>query len=248
MNKLPNLSISKKTAKISLVVSIISFIGIFIPELVGIDGFNGGFAISTFCIFIFISGVVTSLVFWRMSVKEDKIISGTNLIAHWTYSKEEWKKFTEVEFKTDKSYKNMLFYIILFFALFFGIIFYIFDPENGIYVFYVMIGLIVLMFFVAKYSIWSAHKSNLKSLGEVYISPDGVIVNGLFHAWNMIGAKLEDINYDEKSNPKFLEFEYSTIARYGRQSNYVRIPVPKSEEKNVDEIIKKISLGITKYK
>ena len=62
----------------------------------------------------------------------------------------------------------------------------------------------------------------------------------------MIGAKLEDINYDEKSNPKFLEFEYSTIARYGRQSNYVRIPVPKNEEKNVDKIIEKISQGSVK--
>jgi len=223
-----------------LIVGIIAFIGIFVPGIVGIDGMSGGFAISTICTFILLTAVVTAVIFWQMAGREAKIKKGENLLAHWQYSQKEWKDFTKNEHEIDRGYKIMLLKIIVFFALLFGIGFWIYDPENGIYVFYSMLGLIGLMTFVAYYSIWLSHKNNLASHGEVYISNQGVIINDQFHSWKILGAKLENVNYNRNAKPKYLEFEYSTIARYGREMNYVRIPVPKKEEKYVTDILKKI--------
>lgn len=231
---------SLKIARISIIFAFIFLIGIFIPIIIGLDGFDGGFAISFICFFLLLCSVITSIIFWRMSILEEKIKNGKNLIAHWTYSKAEWQDFTKTDLNLDKSYKNMLFYIICGFSIFFGIAFYIYDPEDGIYVTYVMLGLIVLMFFVSKYSIYSANQNNLKNQGETYISTEGVIANGQFHSWKTLGAQLENITYIDDTKPKLLEFEYSIIVRYGRQSSFVRIPVPKNEEKNVKEICEKI--------
>jgi len=234
------MSKSKKVAQISLIFVVLSLIGIFIPSIIGLDGFDGGFAISFICFFILLCSIVTAIIFWRMSISEEKIKQGKNLIAHWTYSNEEWQKFTKTDLKLDKSYKNMLFYIICGFSIFFGIAFYIYDPEDGIYVSYTMIGLIILMFFVSRYSIYSVNQSNLKNQGETYISTEGIIANGQFHSWKTLGASLENITYIDDTKPKLLEFEYSIIVRFGRQSSFVRIPVPKAEEKNVEAICQKI--------
>lgn len=233
-------SFSKKIAKIAVIVGTLALIGIFVPSIIGLEGFNGGFAVSTICFFIFLSAVVTAVIFWQMAKQEAKIVKGENLLVHWRYSEEEWKDFTKNEYKIDRGYKIMLLKIIIFFAFLFGIGFWIYDHENGIYVFYTMLGLIALITAVAYYSIYAACRRKLTHHGEVYISTDGVIINGQFHSWKIFGARLENVVYNIKTKPKYLEFEYSTIARYGRQSNYVRVPVPKNEEKNAPKIIGQI--------
>jgi len=232
------MSNSKKYALISLIVSLAALVGIFVPSLAGIDGFDGGFAISAVCIVVFLTAFICAIVFWWMSRKEDKITHGENL-AHWTYTDEEWTKFAQTERKMDASGKKILFFIILGFAVLCGVGFMIMDPENGIYVAYAMAGLVVLMGLVAWLSIRSASKK-LKHKGETYISKDGVLINGQMHAWSMLGSRLEGANYHQETDPKYIEFAYSFVARYGRQTVQVRVPVPKDKEADVAGIVSKL--------
>jgi len=220
-------------------VSAASLLGVFLPSLIGMDGFDGGFAVSAACVAIFITAIICAGVFWWMAGKEKKIIQGEHL-AHWTYTDEEWTKFAKLERKMDASSKKILFFVIMGFAVFFGIFFVIMDPESGIYVAYAMAGLIVLMGLVAWLSIRSTSK-NLNRKSESYVTKDGVIANGTMHFWSMPGSRLESANYHQETDPKYIEFVYSFVARYGRQSNEVRVPIPKAGENDVAGLIAKLS-------
>lgn len=240
------MSTSKKTMRGALVFTVLGVAGVFLPSILGIDGFDGGFAISMISGFVALTALITALVFWRMSVNEKAIEQGENQLAHWTYSDEEWAKFTVIEHETNKKEKKMMFYIVTGFAVFFGVLFLIIDPESGKFVALAMVGLIVLIAFVAWYSIWSAHRRNLKQKGEVFISPMGVIMNGQFHAWNMMGARLEGVTLITDVAPKCLEFTYSQRGKNGRQNTSVRVPVPAAEEHHVDELVKKLEESVQK--
>jgi MFS family permease len=160
----------RKSALTSLVVSAISLIGIFIPSLVGIDGFDGGFAISAVCFAVFLIAIICAPVFWWISRKEKGLREGEHL-AHWTYTDEEWIKFVKMENVMDASFKKTMFLIIMAFAVLCGIGFYIMDPEGGLYVAYAMAGLVVLMGLVALLTTYTA-KRRLNKKGEVFISKD----------------------------------------------------------------------------
>jgi len=241
MNESPSASSSKKIAGISLLIGTASLIGLLTPGVIGREGAEGGFAVSAFCLFILISAVVTAIVYFRLSAQEAKILRGVDLIARWKYSPEEREKFAELEYKIDRSYKKYLLYMIIFFALLFGIGYWILDPESGISVFLSMLGLIVLMTAIFSISIFATHRKNSKKRGDVYISRRGIIANRRLYSWKMLGTKLRQIRYDHESAPKYLEFEFSTLARYGTARNSVRIPVPKDEESRVGNIIEELS-------
>jgi len=226
-----------KPVKISLIVSVLSFIGIFVPYFTPWAESDNCYAISAGFIFIFILGIVSFFVYRSMGKKESVVKSGEKLIAHWLYTDQEWKDFTETENKINKSEKKTLFFIITGFAILFSVIFVIADPESGIFVAYVMMGLVVIIAITALLSTKLAHLKNLKNKGEAYISLDGVIINGTFHSWNLFGNRFEGVTYSDQSIPKYLEFTYSIITRYGRQNQTVRLPVPHKEEKNIRSII-----------
>ena len=227
-----------KSTKISLIVSALALIGTFAPYFTPWADSTNCYAISAGFIFIFILGIVSAIVYGRIGSKETSVKSGDKLIAHWTYTDLEWKNFTEEENKINRSEKKMLFLIIAGFAIFFSIIFVVSDPENGIFVAYTMLALIIIIAITAILSTKLAHLKNLKNKGEAFISIDGVIINGTFHAWNLFGNQFENVTYNQDITPKYLEFTYSIIARHDRQNESVRLPVPQTEEKNVPAIIK----------
>jgi len=229
-----------KAVKISLIVSILAFIGIFTPYFTPWAESDNCYAISAGFILIFIFGIVSFFVYRRMGRQETLVKSGEKLIAHWFYTDQEWKDFTETENKLNKSEKKMLFFIIAGFALLFGVIFFIADPEGGIFVVYAMLALIVIIAATAIITTKLAHLKNLRNKGEAYISLEGVIINGTFHAWNLYGSKFESVTFARESIPKYLEFTYSIVARHGRQNQTVRVPVPRKEEKNVPSIIESL--------
>lgn len=72
----------RRTAMVALFIAIIAGVMIFIPELIGIDGFEGGFAISFFSLFILIMAVITSVMYFGYARRVDTILRGEGLLAH----------------------------------------------------------------------------------------------------------------------------------------------------------------------
>jgi hypothetical protein len=78
----------KKTAVASFFVALFAAVLIFVPESVGIDGFNGGFALSFVSLAIALTAVAVGIMYLGLASKLDKILRGEGILAHWTYTPE----------------------------------------------------------------------------------------------------------------------------------------------------------------
>jgi MFS family permease len=221
----------KRIANRSVIFMLIGLFMMFGPINFGwIGGMEGGFAIGAFGFMIAVAGFVSWLLFLKLARSQDAILSGKNLVVHWKYEQEEWTKYTENEHKTDRQGKKILFFIISGFALFFGILFFVLDPENGIFVLYVMLGLIAVIGLTAFLSIRYSYRHNKKHLGEAIISRDGVYLNKQLYAWNIVTSRLDKVILISDEQPPVIEFSYSTSGYKNNNAYSVRVPVPKGQE------------------
>jgi hypothetical protein len=231
---------SNPQKKVAIWALVAVFIGLFLmfgPVGLGwMDGFGGGFALAAFGLLITIAGITTAVLFFRLAKRYDRILSDKNPLARWTYTDAEWRTFTEADYKIDRKNRWILVGIISAFAIFFGILFAIIDPEAGIYVLFVMLGLIALVSLTAFITSQQNYRQNVRHKGEALIVSDGIILNGQLHAWNVIGSKLERVDYMEET-PSMIEFEYSAVSRSGRDSYTVRVPIPADQEKSARDIV-----------
>lgn len=216
---------------------------IFIPELVGIDGFNGGFAISFFCIIIAITAAIMGAIYLGWASKVTRIQRGQGILAHWVYSPEFWAHYTEKEYREEKTEKKGLFLIVTAFALFFGILFWIFDEEAGFFVFLVMLGLIGLCSFAWQFSAWSNYRSNRSGgIKEVYITNEAVFMNNKLVTWKTAFTHLEEVTFEEERRIPVLVFKYTQYSgRAGHQTYTTRVPVPPGEEPTVSYVLEQIN-------
>lgn len=222
-------------------ITVLAIFAIFAPHIFGMDGFEGGFAISTLSFFVAIMGIIVVVIYAKRARTLDRILQGENLLAHWTYSSGEWNQYAEEEFQTERKEKRGLFYIIAGFALFFGIVFFIFDQEAGLWVLIVMLGLIALIAFVAWFTAWYNYRQNKKYLGKAYITGDAVYLNRQLHTWKGLGARLESVILAEEKSQQLLAFTYSMPTRTGRQDSTVRVPVPRGQEKVAERLAEKFN-------
>jgi len=234
----------RRTAIIWGIVTAVAVFAIFAPHIFGMDEFGGGFAISTISFFVAITGIIVVVIYIGRARALDRMFQGENLLAHWTYTPEQWKKYTELEYKTESREKWKLFYLVAGIALFFGIVFFIFDREAGLVVFLVMLGLIALIAFVAWISAWSTYRQNKKYLGEAFIAKDAVYLNRQFHTWKGLGARLESVILAQEKGQQLLAFTYSMPTRTGIQEHTIRVPVPPGQEKSAGKIAEALNANI----
>lgn len=231
---------SNPQKKVVIGALIAAFVGLFLmfgPIGFGwLDGFGGGFALAAFGLLIMIASIVTAILFFKLSKSYDRILTDKNILARWTYSDAEWRAYTEADYKIDRKNRWTLVGIISAFAIFFGIVFAIVDPEAGIYVLYTMLGLIALVSLTAFLTSQQNYRRNVKHKGETLIASDGIILNGQLNAWNVIGSRLERVEYMDET-PPMVEFEYSAPSRSGRDSYTVRVPIPAGQEKSARDIV-----------
>lgn len=234
----------RRTANIWIIITGLAVFAIFAPHIFGMDGFSGGFAISTLSFFLAITGTIVVVIYLKRAKVLDRILQGEKLLAHWTYSPEQWSQYTEDEFQTERKEKWNLFFIVAGFALFFGILFFIFDQEAGLWVFISMLALIALIAFVAWFAAWYNYRQNKKYLGETYITSDAVYLNKQLHTWRGLGARLESVILAEDKSQQLLAFTYSAPTQHGRQDYTVRVPVPRGQEKAAEMLAEKFNAGL----
>ncbi len=232
----------RRTALIWLGIAVIGIIIIFIPGIVGMDGFDGGFALSIGGGFIAMVGIIAAIIYFRLAASLDRIMLSENILAHWTYTPEEWKLYTEIEHKEDAAAKRGLFILIAIISMIVGIILFAIVQENALIIALIILGIIAVVGMAAFFSTLGNYLNNKRHLGEAYISLDGVYLNRQVHVWNSLGNILEAIYYDSPKNqsPR-ITITYSAPARNGRNSYTVRIPIPAGQEENARNIVRRIA-------
>jgi hypothetical protein len=220
----------KRTAYASFVLALSATALIFVPELVGIDGFDGGFAISFISILVAIVAVIVGAMYIGYAGKLEKILRGEGILAHWTYTSELWAEYTQKEYRGEKTEKKGLFLLVSGFALFFGVLFWVLDSEAGFFVFLVMLGLIGLVAFAWQFSAWVNYRQNIGGVKEAYITKDAIYMNKKFVTWRTLFTSFDKVTQDNNHGLSLLTFKYTTASRTGPQTYTTRVPIPPGQE------------------
>jgi hypothetical protein len=183
-------------------------------------------------------GIIALIFYSKRARQLDGLLKGNDVLARWFFSTEEWLQYAEYDYQEDKSTKTTLFYVITSLSLIIGIVLSIISGD--ILFLYIMLGLIVILAIAAFGSIYVGRKINLARTGYVLISTKSVLLNGAFHNWTSIGARLENVTYIDNVSPTIIALEYSFLSSSGRQGVAIRIPVPTKEREKVTQIIGEI--------
>ncbi len=234
----------KRNAQILLCTAVFWVVMIFVPSIIGLDGFDGGFAVSFISFFLAITfGVATGFVY-NQAIKLNDILSGKNLLAHWTYTPTQWSSYSKKECGIEMQQKMGLFLVVTAFALFFGILFWVFDSEAGIYVFATMLGLIGLIAFTWRFTTWQNYRQNISSSAvEAYISKDAVYMNHRLYCWRAPLTHFDKATLENKRGVDLVTFRFTVFSgRTGPQTYTVRVPVPEGRIAEAEEVIRQVNL------
>ena len=233
--------IKNKPRNIAIIFTVFLFVFIFLiflPPIIGLEGMDGGFAVSLVSAFLAISSLIVSIIYFQLAQKFKRITSGDSFIAHWRYEREEWLKFTEKEYKYEKNKNRMLLLFIGVIALVVFIIFSLVNHDSWRIMLVVWLGLMALLSIFAFLVPWLNYKARKKSSYELYLSKNGVYIGGSFHVWGFLGSKLEGVVFDENEMQIILNYSYFT--RTGPSNELVHIPVPPSKIVAAREAVEKL--------
>ena len=226
----------RRTVNIWLLITVAAVVMFFVPGLLGIDGFEGGFAISLASILGAIIGIIVVLVYRGLASRLDAILRGEGVLAKWSYTPEQWARYTEKEFGLEKEEAMPKFYIVTIIAIIVGVAFYIFDPEGGIFVLGAMIALIAIIGFTAWASTRYMHGQNRRGIPASIIARNGVYLNRRLYYWDYLGTSLEKVVSKDEEGMAMLHFVTWAPTMTLGQTWDIRVPIPPGEEAKAEEI------------
>ncbi len=170
----------------------------------------------------------------------DALLKGENLLAHWTFDQDEWRKYTENEhtrgIRLARSTFIWTFAITLVLAV---VIEWFADALNGtgaaiaVAIAAVLAALLGgLLYLSAK----ATHSRNLAGVGEVHIGPNCVYFAGRFYTWAGKMATLRKAAF-EPGDPCIVEFNWEYGSGDNRSVQEVRIPVPRGREEEAQRLV-----------
>lgn len=213
-----------------------------------IDIFNGGGAMLFAGVVMGITSLIVGFLYLKRASQYDKISSGGNVLARWSYDTRTWSSYTEEEHVRDRKARWGLFAFIAVISLVVGAGFSIYlavtDQDMPWFGLLVALGIIVLIAITAAATAWGEYARNKsRKQGEVTISDDGVIFNGVLHTWHSPGGALESVTWED-GHPPVIIFAYSGPSGTARGTWYARIPVPLGREDEARRIIDRFNIGI----
>jgi hypothetical protein len=233
----------KRNTNIMLALTIYCTAMIFFPSIIGLDGFDGGFAMSFVNLALALTFAIVSLIFFRQARLLDEILKGNGLLAHWTYTPEQWSIYAKKEYATEMQEKRGLFLIVTAFALFFGVLFWVLDEDAGFYVFLMMLGLIGLTAIAWLSSTWLNRRQNtVTSTVEAYISKDAVFMNRKFYCWRAPMTRFRGVELENNRSIDVLTFTYTVYTgKGGSQTHNIRVPVPYGQKTEAEKVVSQLN-------
>jgi hypothetical protein len=219
------------------IITALAVFVIFVPSIFGIEGMNGGFAISFVGGFLVIIGIIVIVIYGGRARLLNNILSGKDILVHWQYSPDEWMKYTEKEYKERRQLNKGLAIMISVISLLIGVIFFLVDHKNGKWVLLAMLVLIAVIAFTAWFTAWYNYRQNKKYLGETFITENALYLNRQLHTWRGLGARLDSVNLTDGKPPHLLRFIYSVPTRTGMQECQVNVPVPTGHEEEAEKVL-----------
>jgi hypothetical protein len=226
------------------ILSVLFLIGFFTPfisDFVTGDIEDWMFAIMFFSLVMCITSIVVALMYGKRARITGSILRGENLLAHWTYTEEEWNRYARTEHQEFKHYNRTLFLMVVVISVIIGIIFIISNPDDWQIFAVIVLGIIAIAGGSAWLAVALSKRQNRKYHGEVFITAEGVFINRILHLWKGYGAALENAAYEDSERAiPVIVIDYSAPSRSGSQTWTVRVPVPAGHEAEAEVITQQL--------
>mgnify|MGYP000036672047 CR=1 FL=1 len=220
----------KRNAYIWAFLIPISIFIIFLPSVIGLDGFDGGYALSIGGVLLTLTAAITSVIYFRMAKVLDETIKEDNLLAYWAYSPEQWQAYLKKDYQEQKASKIILFLVVAAAAVIAGIVLFVMFRDNLGIIVLIVLSIILLAAVSAFLSVILSRPGRGNIKGEAYITSDAVYLNKRLHMWKGLGNQLEDVKFSDSKSLPLIRIKYSTINRGMRNIYTVRVPVPPGEK------------------
>jgi hypothetical protein len=208
-----------------------------VPSLAGMDGMSGGYALGMFGLLLVITGLVTAAIYAPRAARLRAILSGRNVLAHWTYEVSGVARQAERDRRALSGRNRALFLVVAGWMLACMVLFTGIGVLNGkgedMPLFLAIMAGVLLV--VALFAFGMPHllaRQALRSKGEAVIATDGLYLNGAFHPWNAPMSALDGVEWIEDEEGTRLAFHLRARTSPGlRWEPYtLEVPVPPGEE------------------
>jgi hypothetical protein len=182
-------------------------------------------------VFMLPTGIVTTLYYFHRAKTLDKILSGKELLVHWTYTETEWKEYAKQEFKLDKEEKTAGVLVVGSMSIAVGIVLAIIQGELAPITIMVGISLFVAVFLALL--VLKNYIRNWLRGGEAFIGPSGVYLNPEFHSWTGYASRFQKATLKKRKHGTYLDFLYSA----GGVGVEMPVLVPAGKEQIAEKVI-----------
>ena len=149
-------------------------------------------------IFFMVCAIIIAFMFKRREEKLQTLITGENLLAQWTLSAEQKKKYIDYQFQQQAGINiGILIVVSVISIIVFGL-FILFIDEGRLFMFFVLLGLIAFLSIFAFGMPYYYKRSNKKGDGKILIGAKYAYVNGYFHNWDYPMSGLNKIKVIKK--------------------------------------------------
>jgi hypothetical protein len=201
---------------------------IFLPGWIGMDGMDGGYALSFIAVWLAISAVLVAWYFWGRAAQIDRMLAGQGLLAHWTYTSAEWQTYADAEQQQQIEENRALWLLIAGMCVLMGVVFWLIDRQAGLFVLLFMLALTLLLAVVAFGLPRLRRQRQAGKTGEAWLAPTAVFFDDVFYPLKSKLMWLKDVEWKEASGntPACLHFRVAYFMRTGVQTKILRVPVP----------------------
>lgn len=158
------------------------------------------------------------------------LLADSGVLAHWRYSEEEWRTFAGEDRRRQAGEQRSLLTTTAVIMLVVALPFVIFDRAAGWWVAATLCAVWSLCWIVARVSVRSQAASRRRSVREVRIGKNALLLGNELHVWRGWGNVLDDCAV-RAGSPPFLVITYSAPPGRGpRRQLTVGLPIPPGRE------------------
>lgn len=234
-----------KGVTVGIIITVTGILMMTVPSVIGLDMMDIGYGLGFIGLVVTITGIVIALLYNQRKKVMDKLLSSKNILARWKYDSSEYTEQVTKEFYERKESNMYWLKIILFFFVIFTALFVIFgfeshDEDEILFFVMMMGGVALIVSFAALFAPYQMRDSALKSGSETLISKKGLYHHGVLHTWNTPLAILKRVSIRE--NILIFELAYLTKLGWIKYETYnVTIPIPQGEESDAQHIVAVLS-------
>ncbi|HNR97042.1 MAG TPA: hypothetical protein PKH89_08760 [Anaerolineae bacterium] len=214
-----------------------------LPSLIGLSGMDGGYAFSFLGFFLIVCGVIVGWIFWARFKRVERILSGDDVIASWSYDPEEGHRLAREAFEERWSGNKRLFAIVAVLMVVIGFVVLVLpmlqDEDLAwpfVLAYFLLIPVIGLVAWLAPRA---EYRQALRDANDVLIARSGVYVRGALHSWADPGSTLEQVTFEVTNQPPELVFVLTHLSGVGgphSEPEALRLAVPEGHEQDAERV------------